>query len=222
MLTLSRRFAIMALSAAALVACGAAGGSGSSSGEGAATSVDSALGHTLGQEDAPITIIEYASPTCPACKYFHETVKPVIEENYINTGKVKFVFREFPLNEIDLAGYAIARCAGSDKYFDVLDDLFANQEGIRYAAQNGVVKTTLGTIAQRHGIADTEALDACLSNRDIRKAIADTTSTSEKWGIDGTPTFIIDGVKHNFSADYATPEGFSKRLDALLAEKGVQ
>jgi len=223
MLTLSRRFAVVAFSALALVACGAAGDSSSSAGKGGgATNADGELGHIMGSADAPLTIIEYASPTCPACKYFHETVKPTLEEKFISTGKVKFIFREYPLNEIDVAAYAMARCAGEEKFFDVLDDLFANQDGIRYAAQNGVVKTTLGAIGQRHGIADKEAFDACLANTEIRKALADTYATSEKWGVEGTPTFIIDGVKHNFQGDYTTAEGFAKRIDAKLAEMGAQ
>ncbi|MFN3608945.1 MAG: thioredoxin domain-containing protein [Hyphomonas sp.] len=223
MLTLPRRFAVVAFSALALVACGAAGDGASPSDTNAPqANADGELGHVLGSADAPLTIIEYASPTCPACKYFHENVKPALEENFISTGKVRFIFREYPLNEIDMAAYAMARCAGDDKFFDVLDDLFANQDGIRYAAQNGVVKTTLGAIGQRHGIADTAAFDACLSNSEIRRTIADTYATSEKWGVEGTPTFIIDGVKQNFQGDYTTADGFVKRIEAKLAEKGVQ
>lgn len=223
MLTLPGRFAVVALSALALVACGAAGDDTSSTGKVTpAANTDGELGHVMGSADAPLTIIEYASPTCPACKYFHDTVKPTLEEKFISTGKVKFVFREYPLNEIDVAAYAMARCAGDEKFFDVLDDLFANQDGIRYAAQNGVVKTTLGAIGQRHGIADAAAFDACLANSEIRKALADTYATSEKWGVEGTPTFIIDGVKQNFQGEYTTAEGFAKQIDAKLAAKGVQ
>lgn len=221
MITLSRRFAVMAFSALALVACGAAGTDAPASGNGAA-SANGELGHVKGAADAPVTLIEYASPTCPACKYFHDTVKPMIEEQYVDTGKVKFVFREYPLNEIDVAAYAMARCAGEDKFFDVLDDLFANQEGVRYAAQNGVVKTTLGAIGQRHGIADQAAFDACLADPEIRKALADTYATSERWGVDGTPTFIIDGVKYNFQGDLTTAAGFTKKLDEILAQKGAE
>lgn len=223
MLTLSRRFALLAFSALALVACGAANGGASNGAEtGATTNTDGELGHVLGDADAPLTIIEYASPTCPACKYFHDTVKPELEEKFISTGKVKFIFREYPLNEIDVAAYAMARCAGEDKFYDVLDDLFANQEGIRFAAQNGVVKTTLGAIGQRHGIADTAAFDACLADGNIRQALADTYATSEKWDVTGTPTFIIDGVKQNFQGEYTTAEGFVKQIEAKLAAKGAE
>lgn len=222
MISFSRRFAVVALSVLALVACGAAGGGSTSDNSAAEANAGGELGHVLGKPDAPLTIIEYASPTCPACKYFHDTVKPTLEEKFISTGKVKFIFREYPLNEIDVAAYAMARCAGEDKFFDVLDDLFANQDGIRYAAQNGVVKTTLGAIGQRHGIADTETFEACLANGDIRKALADTFATSEKWGVEGTPTFIIDGVKQNFQGEYTTADGFAKQIEAKLAEKGVQ
>ena len=215
MVNFSRRFAVLAVSALALAACGAANGTdAAAAGSGGPSST---LGHTLGSEDAPITIIEYASPTCPACKYFHETVKPVLDENYITTGKVRFVFKDYPLNNVDVAAYAMARCAGEGQFFAVLDDLFANQDGIRAAASNGVVTAALTAIGQRHGIADAEALDACLNDRDIRQAIADTYATGEQYQVDGTPTFIINGVKRNFAGEFTTADGFSRHLDDLLA-----
>lgn len=216
MVNFTWRFAVMAVTALALVACGAAsGGDAPKSGNSGAASAT--LGHTIGAEGAPITIIEYASPTCPACKYFHETVKPVLQENYIDTGKVRFVFKDYPLNNIDVAAYAMARCAGEDRFFDVLDDLFANQDGIRAAAANGVVTAALSAIGQRHGIADAAALDVCLNDKDIRQAIADTYASGEQYQVDGTPTFIINGVKRNFSGEFTTPDGFSRHLDGLLA-----
>ncbi|MBY9067733.1 DsbA family protein [Hyphomonas sp. WL0036] len=224
MLTHSRRFAAVAFSALALVACGAAGGGTSEAegGAGAETSADGELGHVKGNPDAPLTIIEYASPTCPACKYFHDSIQPAIEEKFVATGKVKFIFREYPLNEIDVAAYAMARCAPEGKFFDILDDLYENQEGVRYAAQTGVVKTTLAAIGQRHGIADRATFDACLENREIRQKLADVYATSEKWGVGGTPTFIIDGVKRDFGGEYTTADGFVKQIEAVLAAKGVE
>ncbi|MFN7055290.1 DsbA family protein [Hyphomonas sp.] len=213
MVSISRRIALFAVSALALAACGAANGA-ATPGAGASSS---ALGHTLGSADAPITIIEYASPTCPACKFFHDAIKPVLQERFISTGKVQFIFKDYPLNSIDVAAYAIARCAGEGRFFDVLDDLFANQEGIRQAAASGVVTTALLAVAQRHGIPDQEAFDACMNDADIRQAIADTYASGEQYSVDGTPTFIINGVKRNFSGDFTNPEGFSRHLDGLLA-----
>lgn len=216
MVNITRRFAFMAVSALMLAACDTASGS-DAPGRSNASGATGALGHAIGAEDAPITIIEYASPTCPACKYFHESVKPVLEERFIQTGKVRFIFKEFPLNNIDVAAYAMARCTGEDGFFPVVDDLFANQEGIRAAAASGVVATTLAAIGQRHGISDQAAFDACMNDKSIRDAIADTYASAEKYGVDGTPTFIINGVKRNFSGEFTTAEGFSRHLDGLLA-----
>jgi protein-disulfide isomerase len=214
MVSIFRRIALLAVSAFALGACGPANGVETP----APGEISSGtLGHTLGSPAAPVTIIEYASPTCPACKYFNDTIKPVLREKYIDTGKVRLIYKDYPLNNIDVAAYAMARCAGEDRFFDVLDDLFANQEGIRQAAANGVVTAALQAVGQRHGIADQAAFDTCMSNRDIRKAIADTFATGEQYGVDGTPTFIINGVKRNFSGDFTSADGFSRHLDSLLA-----
>jgi protein-disulfide isomerase len=212
---ISRRAALAAFTALVVAACGDAGGSA-----GAAPAngmVDGEPGFARGSEDAPITLIEYASPTCPVCKYFHETIKPVIDENYVETGKVRYIFREFPLNEIDVAAYALARCAGEDRYLDVIEDFFTNQDGVRAAVGAGAAMVALTTIAQRHGIADEAAVNACISNPDIRRSIADSVQASEKHGVSGTPTFVLNGNVREFSGDYRTAEGFSRQLDALLA-----
>jgi protein-disulfide isomerase len=214
MVSITRRLAILAVSALALAGCGDANRAGSTA---ARPVADGSIGHSLGSPDAPVTIIEYASPTCPACKYFHDTIKPVIQERYIDTGKVHFIYKDYPLNTIDVAAYAMARCAGEDRFFAVLDDLFANQDGVRAAAANGVITAALSAIGQRHGIADQAAFDACMNNKAIRDAIADAYASGEAYGVDGTPTFIINGVKRNFSGDFTTADGFTRQIDALLA-----
>ncbi len=207
----TRRSALIALSALALTACGdntatpTAGESGPM------------LGHVLGDENAPITLIEYASPTCGACKYFHDEVQPTIKENYVATGKVKFVFREFPINQLDVPAYALARCVGKDKYFDVVDDLFERQSGIIEAANQGVMKAALFAIAQNHGIKTEAEFDACVNNKTIRQDLADTVATGEQYNISGTPTFVINGKVQKFEGKYRTAEGFSEELDKLLA-----
>jgi len=222
MASLTRRLALMALPVLALVACGPASGGSSGAAPVAEASTSAELGHVKGDPDAPVTLIEYASPTCGACKFWHDTVEPAIQEKYIDTGKVKLVYREFPLNEIDIAAYSMARCAGPENFFPIIKDLFANQQGVIQAAQNGVAKTALLTIGQKYGIKDAAALDACLTNKDIRNALADVYASAEQYNVDGTPTFVLDGKVRNFEGDYRTPEGFSKQIDAILAEKGVQ
>jgi protein-disulfide isomerase len=123
---------------------------------------------------------------------------------------------------MDVAAYVVARCAGDDKFFAVLDDLFANQEGIVQAAQVGALGNTLKTIAKRHGIETDEAFDACMDNPAIRDELAAVYQSAEQFQVAGTPTFVLDGKVRNFEGDYRSPEGFSRQIDALLAEKGAQ
>jgi len=225
MASLSRRLALMALPALAVAACGAADGGGAQTpvSDVPAASSGYDLGYIKGDAAAPLTIIEYASPTCPTCKYFHDTILPTIEEKYIATGKVKFIYREFPIHgSVDVASYAIARCAGEDKYFDVVDDLFEHQEGIVQAAQVGSLSSMLKTLAARHGIDTPEQFDACVNDPEIRKQMADVYESAQKLGLDGTPSFVIDGKVRNWGGDYTSAAGFSKQIDALLAEKGAQ
>ncbi|MGA1343883.1 MAG: thioredoxin domain-containing protein [Hyphomonas sp.] len=221
MASLTRRLALLVLPVLALAACGQADG-GSAKATPAEAAVRAELGHVKGDPNAPVTLIEYASPTCGACKFWHDTVQPVIQEKYIDTGKVKLVFREFPLNQIDIAAYSMARCAGPENYFAVINDLFENQRGIIQAAQNSVAKTALLTIGQKYGIKDAQALDACLTDQAIRNALADVYASAEQYGVNGTPTFVLDGKVRNFEGDYQTAEGFSKQIDAILAEKGIR
>src|SRR5262249_55815019 len=136
--TVTRRHAL--LGTAAVVAIVAAGGAGfylwSPAGTVAAQTspagevpmsdllVPGPLGDEIqGQADAPVTIVEYASMTCPHCSHFHETTYPEMKKKYIDTGKVRFIFREFPLDQLAAGAAMLARCAGKDKYFPLIDAL---------------------------------------------------------------------------------------------------
>lgn len=225
MASLSRRLALLALPVLAVVACGGAsdGATTAKPTSGAATTESGELGHVKGDPNAPVTLIEYASPTCPACKFFHDSVMPVLEEKYISTGKLKFVYREYPIHgQADIAAYIVARCAGPDKYFDVIDDLFENQEGIVQAAQVGALRTMLQTVGQRHGIETPEQFEACMTDSKLREDMAAVYQSAEQYNVSGTPTFVLDGKVRNFEGDFRSAEGISKQIDALLAEKGVQ
>jgi len=216
---ISRRTALAAVSAVALVACG----NGETTGTATKSGDDPAkIGHVIGSADAPVTVIEYASPTCPACKFFHDTVLPEIKEKYISTGQVRFIYREYPIHDIDVPAYAMALCAGDDKYFDVLDDIFEHQSGITDAARNGVLKAALVAIGERHGINGETAFDACMADESIRQRLKTTYDQAEKDGVDSTPTFIFDGEMSRFEGDIRSPEGFSAKLDSLLANAAGQ
>ena len=184
----SRRSALTALTALLLAACGE-----SSAPSGPVIDDTGELGHAKGSDSAPVTIIEYASPTCGTCAYFHEEIRPTLMEEYVDTGKVQFVFREYALHGPDTPIYAFAYCAGEDKFLDIVDDLFANQNGVIDAAQNGVLLVALQTIGARHGIESQAQIEACISNRDITNRIADTHATGEAYNIPGTPAFVING-----------------------------
>lgn len=216
---ISRRTALAALLALALVACG----NGGTRGTATTRSDDPAkIGHVIGSADAPVTVIEYASPTCPACKYFHDIVLPEIKEKYVSTGQVRFIFREYPINDIDVPAYAMALCAGDDRYFAVLDDIFAHQSGIIDAARNGVLKAALVAIAERHGINGEAAFDACMADESIRQRLKTTYDEAQKDGVDSTPTFVFNGEMTRFEGDIRSPEGFSAKLDVLLANAAGQ
>ncbi|MEZ5946826.1 DsbA family protein [Hyphomonas sp.] len=213
---LSRRTALAAVSALMFVACGQ---TDTTTGAGGVAAV-SAADHVKGSDSAPVTIIEYASPTCPACKYFHDSILPQLEENYVATGKVKFVFREYPVHgDVDVAAYVLALCAGEDKYFTVLDDLFDNQSGLVDSARSGVLKATLQTIGKRHGIETEAQFDACMANRAYREVMADKFQVAnDKWGVNSTPTFVINGDLRVFEGDLRSYDGFAKYIDGLIGE----
>lgn len=148
----------------------------------------------IGKEDAPVTIIEYASMTCPHCASFHEKTWPELKKQYIDTGKVRFIYREFPLDPLALAGFVLARCAvgkdtSSDKYFGMIELLFQTQA--KWAVERPL-EPLLATVRQA-GFTK-ESFEACLQNREIAtsiQTIRDTAAT--RFGVGSTPTFFVNG-----------------------------
>jgi protein-disulfide isomerase len=143
----------------------------------------------LGSADAPVTIIEYASMTCPHCAHFHETTYPELKKKYIDTGKVRFIFREFPLDPLAAAGSMLARCAGGDKYFPMVESLFAQQKD--WVTQKPL--QPMLAIAKQAGFTQ-ESFDKCLANQQMLDGIeASRTRAAQKLGVNSTPTFFING-----------------------------
>jgi protein-disulfide isomerase len=143
----------------------------------------------LGSADAPVVMIEYASATCPHCAEFHVDVLPEIKKTYIDSGKVKLIFREFPLDDRAMAVFMLARCLPEDKYFPTVDTLFRQQKSWTGSSP----KAPLIKIMQDAGMTETQ-FDACLKRRDLAQAIFDTRKTAnEQFGVKGTPTFFING-----------------------------
>src|SRR5580704_4452387 len=145
----------------------------------------------MGDENAPITVIEYASMTCPHCAHFSEATFPELKKRYIDTGKVRFMFREFPLDRLALAGFVLARCAGPDKYFALIETLFAQQ-------RDWVVQKPLAplmAIAKQAGLSQ-QAFEACLDNREMLEGLEKVRNqAAEKFGVNSTPTFFVNGKR---------------------------
>jgi protein-disulfide isomerase len=163
-----------------------------------------------GDEDAPITVVEYASMTCPHCASFHENTLPTIKENYVETGKVKFILREFPFDPRAAAAFMLARCAPGDTYFPMIDILFKQQD-VWARAQNA--RAPLENIAKLAGFTQ-ESFEACLTDQ---KLLDDINTVRERgaseFGVSSTPTFFINGKKYSGAL---TVDQMSAIFDALL------
>ena len=217
----TRRASLAALAALALTACGAADTSSAQS-EGSGASGVALTDMTLGSDDAPITVVEYASWTCPACLQFHTDVIPMLKADYVETGKVKFVFREFPTPpaNIAVAGFALARCAGPDQYYNVIDDLFSAQTNIlNLARSGGDIEGALRDIGSSYGIQGS-GFEACLSNQDVTYAIGESVMKGDSQGVNSTPTVFVNGEKLQ-GFDWRSADGMKAVLDAELGATGA-
>ena len=145
----------------------------------------------LGSDKAPVTVIEYASMTCPHCAHFSTTTFPELKQSYIDAGKVRFIMREFPLDALAASGFMLARCAGKDKYMAVVETLFAKQS-------DWIVNEPLGplrAIAKQFGFTE-ETFDQCLSNQKVLDSIqAVRDQAVKKLGVNSTPSFFVNGKK---------------------------
>jgi protein-disulfide isomerase len=164
---------------------------------------------TLGPEDAKVTIVEYASATCPHCARFHTTVFPELKKEFIDTGKIRFIAREFPLDDLALAAFMVARCVPDDKYFDMLSLLYEKQQ--TWAGQNA--RDELLKMAKLAGLGEAQ-FDECLKNEDLAKGILEIRKDgADKYGVNATPTFYINGKKMEGERDI---EGFRKAIGEAL------
>ncbi len=144
-----------------------------------------------GSPDAKVTVVEYASATCPHCATFHKEVYPTLKSEFIDTGKVRFIAREFPLDDLALAAFMVARCVPDDKYFAMLSMLYENQK--TWASQNA--RDELLKLAKLAGLSEAD-FDKCLKNEELAKGILEIRKDgSEKYGVDATPTIYVNGKK---------------------------
>lgn len=181
---LTRRSAL-ALAAAAALALAACDRGGADAAEGEMA---------IGSANAPVTMVEYASTTCNHCAAWDRDVWPAFKRKYVDTGQVRYVFREMltPPNEVAAAGFLVARCAGRDRYFDVVHALFRGQEEM---ARTGDVRGVLLRTAQSAGMTE-ERFNQCVSDEDALVAMnARIERDARRDGVTGTPTFVIGATK---------------------------
>ncbi len=206
------RFAAMsrraAMTAAALAAMGTLAACGGSEG-GQAAQGDMAKG---APEGAKVTVVEYASVTCGVCAAWQEQVWPEFKAKYVDTNQVRYVFREFPTPPADVAaaGFLLARCAGEDRYFQVVEEIMASQ---REWQQGVPPAATLSRIATSVGLSEDE-YRACVTNPESLAALEQRIQSGRSEGVTGTPTFFVNGMR---VAD-SSMAGLSAVIDAELAK----
>ncbi|KQT88090.1 DsbA family protein [Aurantimonas sp. Leaf443] len=147
----------------------------------------------IGNPDAPVTIVEYASMTCSHCATFHEETYPTLKKDYLDTGKAKLILREFPFDPRALAAFMLARCTGDDAKRTAMVDVLFDQQDTWARAENASV--ALLNIAKLAGM-NQEQFAACLNDKDLQsKVVAVQEKGQSEFGVDATPTFFINGQK---------------------------
>lgn len=210
-MTLSRRQFTAAVGALALALAGTLGLSLPAAA--AIVSTEEALTElVIGDKNAPVEVTEYASLSCPHCKWFHDEVYPVIKKEYVDTGKVKFTFRDFPTNTPGLAAAMIARCAGPTKHAGMID-IFFNTQDTWGRAENPLQSLTM--ISRMAGLGEGD-VDKCVKNTELYDAIrANADKYYKEYGVNATPTLFVDGKK----VEQNSVEGMKEAIDAALAKK---
>ena len=165
--------------------------------------------HALGDKDAPVTIVEYASMTCSHCATFHAQTYPELKKRYIETGKVRYILREFPFDPLAAGAFMLARCAGEDRYHPMVETLFSQQRN--WAIQKPI--EPLFAIARQAGFSR-EKFDACLSDQKLLDGIEQVRNRGAKeFGVDSTPTFFINGQRFT---GVMTIEQMAKVIDPMV------
>jgi protein-disulfide isomerase len=204
-----RNFILTVAVSAALLGLAACGG-------GSKGSIDVSQDMTEGRADAPVTLIEYASVTCPHCAAWNADVFPAFKTKYIDTGLVKYVLREAPIHGApDVAGFLVARCAGKDKYFSVVDGIMRSQPDMGMQLEN--LRDVLLKVAQSAGMSE-QGFTQCVGDVKAQEALkARSTKEMEEFQINGTPTFVLKGKKIAETGEEASLDKLSAQLDPLIA-----
>ena len=205
---------VLSFAALGLVACGGDDAATKSSGNLERSQYELAGDHAICDPNAPITVVEYASVTCGACANWHAAVYPEFRKKYIDTGKVRFVFREFPTPPENLAtvGFLIANCAAEDKFFQNISLQFERQRELINSAREGRARAEYEALAKVAGLSTAE-YEACLKDEDERAKLDAVIREGRERGISSTPSFIINGVQEKVFTLEQFEEKFAAYID---------
>ena len=169
---------------------------------------------TMGSPKAPVTVIEYASASCPHCARFNNNVFPAFKKKYVDTGKVRYVFREFLTEPVQVAGagFLLARCAPKAEYFQVLDAFFQGQAKMY---ETGDVKSLILSAGKTAGMTEDNVM-ACFKDDVAAKALNERVTRHANDGVDSTPTFVINGTKLGDLDHEATLADLDAAIEPLL------
>ncbi|MFG1376382.1 DsbA family protein [Xanthobacter autotrophicus] len=167
----------------------------------------------IGSATAPVTVVEYASATCSHCAAFHTTTFPELKTKYIDTGKVRFIFREFPFEPVATAAFMLARCMPDDKYFPMVSTLFETQKTWAYSQDPAA---GLLAVAKQAGMSQAD-FEKCLTDQTLGEKVQESALYANKeLGVNATPTFFINGKKLSGALGIAE---WDKELAPLLGGK---
>lgn len=163
-----------------------------------------------GKADAPVTIVEYASMTCTHCAAFHAETYPTLISKYVNAGKVHFILREFPLDPLATAAFMLARCSGPDKRNAVVDLLFDQQKNWAFTDKP---LEALANLLKQTGMSQA-SFETCINDQQLYDKVNQVRDrAAEKFGVDATPTFFVNGKK---ISGVLTPDALDKLIEPML------
>ncbi len=165
----------------------------------------------VGDPDAPVTVIEFFSLTCPHCEWFHKNVYKQLKTDYVDTGRLRFVVRDFPLNAPALQAAVLAHCAGRERYFTFIDVLFQTFDDW---ASSRDFTDKLGQIGELGGVSRDQFAD-CLADQGLENSIFQSIADAQaEYDVSGTPTLVVNGEKYDGKI---TLDALTKHIDRLLA-----
>jgi protein-disulfide isomerase len=166
----------------------------------------------LGAPTAPVTLIEYGSPSCPHCARFAADTLPLLKERYIDSGQLRFIYREFALNSLDVGAVMTLRCVTPDRYFVLLGSLHRTQDGWAAAQNKDEFAARLATLAGETGL-DRDGFDRCIGDQALYDRVLAARSLASSYGVESTPTFYVNGRK---ATGYKSLAQLSAIIDPLL------